>query len=69
MPEDHYHRMLKNVPSFSPLILHEVRDKKQRFWNLVQEADQLGEKFFNAVLTNFILDKIPSETAATLRNK
>ena len=35
LPEDHYHQMLKNFPSFSRLILHEVQDKKQRFWNLV----------------------------------
>ena len=39
LPEDHYHQMLKNFPSFSRLILHEVQDKKQRFWNLVEEAD------------------------------
>ena len=38
LPEDHYHQMLKNFPSFSRLILHEVQDKKQRFWNLVEEA-------------------------------
>ena len=29
--EDHYHRMLKNFPLFSRLMLHEVQDKKQRF--------------------------------------
>ena len=28
LPEDHYHQMLKNFPSFSRLILHEVQDKK-----------------------------------------
>ena len=27
LPEDHYHQMLKNFPSFSRLILHEVQDK------------------------------------------
>ena len=43
LPEDHYHQMLKNVPSFSRLILHEVQDKKQRFWNLVEEAEHSGE--------------------------
>ena len=31
LPEDHYHQMLKNFPSFSRLILHEVQDKKQRY--------------------------------------
>ena len=45
LPEDHYHQMLKNFPSFSRLILHEVQDKKQRFWNLVEEAEHSGEKF------------------------
>ena len=25
LPEDHYHQMLKNFPSFPPLMLHEVR--------------------------------------------
>ena len=40
LPEDHYHQMLKNFPSFSRLILHEVQDKKQRFWNLVEEAEK-----------------------------
>ena len=69
LPEDHYHQMLKNFPSFSRSILHEVQDKKQRFWNLVEEADHSGEKFSNAELKNLIFDKIPSETAANLRNK
>ena len=69
LPEDHYHQMLKNFPSFSRLILHEVQDKKQRFWNLVEEAEHSGEKFSSAELKNLIFDKIPSETAATLRNK
>ena len=61
--------MLKNFPSFWRLILHEVQDKKQRFWNLGEEADHSGEKFSNAELKIFICDKIHSETAATLRNK
>ena len=69
LPEDHYHQMLKNFPSFSRLILHEVQDKKQRFWNLVEEAEHSGEKFSSAELKSLIIDKIPSETAATLRNK
>ena len=45
LPEDHYHQMLKNFPSFSRLILHEVQDKKQLFWKLVEEAEHWGEKF------------------------
>ena len=61
--------MLKNFPSFLRLILHDFQDKKQRFWNLVEEADHSGEKFSNAEFKNLIFDKIPSETAATLRNK
>ena len=69
LPEDHYHQMLKNFPSFSRLILHEVQDKKQRFWNLVEEAEHSGEKFSSVELKSLIFDKIPSETAATLRNK
>ena len=69
LPEDHYHQMLKNFPSFSRLILHEVQDKKQRFWNLVEESEHSGEKFSSAELKSLIFDKIPSETAATLRNK
>ena len=69
LPEDHYHQMLKNFPSFSRLILHEVQDKKQRFWNLVEESEHSGDKFSSAELKNLIFDKIPSETAATLRNK
>ena len=69
LPEDHYHQMLKNFPSFSRLILHEVQDKKQRFWNLVEEAEHSGETFSSAELKSLIFDKIPSETAATLRNK
>ena len=40
--------MLKNFPSFSRLNLHEVQDKKQRFWSSVEEADHSGEKFSNA---------------------
>ena len=69
LPEDQYHQMLKNLPSFSRLILREVHGKKQRLWNLVDEADHSGETFSNAELTYSIFDKIPSETAATLRNK
>ena len=61
--------MLKNFPSFSRLILHEVEDKKQCFWYLVEEADHSGEKFSNAELKNLIFNKIHSENAATLRNK
>ena len=69
LPEDHYHQMLKTFTSFSRLILHEVQDKKQRFWNLVEEADHSGEKFSNAELKIWIFYKIPYETATTLRNK
>ena len=61
--------MLKNFFSFWQLILHKVQDKKQHFWNLVEEADHSGEKFSNAELKHLIFDDIPSETAATLRNK
>ena len=45
-----------------------MQDKKQRFWNFVEEAENSGEKISNAELTNLIFDRIPSETAATLRN-
>ena len=69
LPDDHYDQMLKNFPSSSRLILNEFQDKKQHFWNLVEEADHSGEKFSNAELKILIFDKIPSETAATLRNK
>ena len=69
LPEDHYHQMLKNFPSFLRSILHEVHDKKQCFWNLVEEADHLGETFSNSELKRLFFDKVPSETAATLRNK
>ena len=31
--EDHRHQMLKNFPSFSRLILHEVQDNQQHFWS------------------------------------
>ena len=60
LPEDHYHQMLKNYPSFSRLILHEVQDKKQCFWNLVEEAEHSGEKFSSAELKSLFFDKIPS---------
>ena len=69
LPEDHYHQMLNNFRSFSRLILHEVQDKKQRCWNPVGEADHSGEKFSNAESKNLIFDKVPPETAATLRKK
>ena len=42
--------MLKNFPSFSRLLFHEVQDKKQRFWNPVEEAEHSGGKFYNAEL-------------------
>ena len=69
LPEQYYHQMLINFPSFSRLFLHEVHDKKPRFWDLVEEADHSGENFSYSELTNSVFDKIPSETAATLRNK
>ena len=46
-----------------------MQDKKQLFWNLVEEADHSRETFSNAELKILIFDKIPYETAATLRNK
>ena len=61
--------MLKIPPSFLRLILHEVQDNQQHFWNLVQEADYSGERFLNAELKNLLFDEISSETAATLRIK
>ena len=61
LPEDHYHQMLKNFPSFSRSILHEVQDKKQRFWNSVEEAEHSGEKFSSAELKSLIFDKIPQK--------
>ena len=61
LPEDHYHQMLKNFPSFSRLILHEVQDKKKRFWNLVEEAEHSGEKFSSAELKSLIFDKTPQK--------
>ena len=61
--------MLKNFPSFLRLILHEVQDKKRRFCNFVEKADHWGGKVSNAELKILTLDKIPSETAAALRNK
>ena len=42
LPEDHYHQMLVNSTTFSRLILHEIHDERQRFLNLVKEADHLG---------------------------
>ena len=69
LPEDHYHQMLGNFPLFSRLILHDVQNKKQCFWNVVEEADHSGEKFSNGEQKNLIFHKIPSEPAAPLRNK
>ena len=46
-----------------------MQDKKQRYWNLIEEADHSGEKFSNAELKNSIFEKIPTETAVTLSNK
>ena len=44
--------MVKNFPSSPGLILHEVQDQKQRFSNLVEQADHSGENFSNAELKN-----------------
>ena len=61
--------MLKNLPSFSRFIIHGVQDKKQRFWNLVEEAQHAEEKFSNVELQNLSFDKVASETATIFRNK
>ena len=59
----------EEFPLIFAINLHEVQDKKQRFWKLFEVADDSGEKFSNAELKKLILGKIPSETAATLLNK
>ena len=60
LPEDDSHKMLKNFPSFLRLILQEVQDNQQHFWNLVEEAGYSGERFSNAEWKNLIFDKIPN---------
>ena len=69
LSENYYHQMLKKHPSFSPLIPHEVQDKRQHFSNFVEEAEHAGENISNAKLKNVICDTILSETATTFRNK
>ena len=43
LPEDHYRTLLTSFPNNPKLILHEVQNKRQRFENLVNEAESAGE--------------------------
>ena len=43
LPEDHCRTLLTSFPNIPKLILHELQNKRQRFENLVNEAESPGE--------------------------
>ena len=43
LSEDHYRPLLTFFPNIPKLVLHEVQNKRQRFGNLVNEAESGGE--------------------------
>ena len=69
LPEDHYRTLLTSFPNIFKLILHEVQNKRQRFENLVNEAESTGEHLSDGELKAVIFEKMPVDTAAALRQE
>ena len=69
LPEDHYRTLHTSFPNVPKLILHEVQNKRQRFDNLVNEAESAGEHLSDGELKAIIFAKMPADTAASLRQE
>ena len=69
MPEDHHRTLLASFPNILKLILHEVQNKRQRFENLMNEAEFAGEHLSDGELKVIIFAKKPANTAALLRQE
>ena len=69
LPEDHYRTLLTSFPNIPKLILHEVQNKRQRFENLVNEAESAGGHLADGELKAIIFAKMPADTAASLRQQ
>ena len=69
LPEDHYRIRLTSFPTIPKLILHEVQNKRQRFENLVNEAESAGEYLSDGELKAVMFAKMPADTAASLRQE
>ena len=67
MPENHYRTLLTSFPNIPKLILHEVQNKRQRFENLLNEAESAGEHLSDGELKAIIFAKMSADTAAALR--
>ena len=67
--EDHYRTLLTSSPNIPKLILHEVHNKRQRFENLVSEAESAGEHLSDGELKAIIFAKMPADTAASLKQE
>ena len=69
LPEDHYRTLCTSFSNIPKLILHEVQNKRQRFENLVNEAESAGEHLSDGELKAIIFAKMPADTAASLRQE
>ena len=69
LPEDHHRTLLTSFPNIPKLILHEVQKKRQRFENLVNEAESAGEHLSDGEMKAIIFPKMPANTAASLRHE
>ena len=67
--EDHYRTLVTSFRNIPKLILHEVRNTRQRFENLVNDAESAGEHLSDGELKAIIFAKIPADTAALLRQE
>ena len=69
LPEDHYRTLLTSFPNIPKLILHEVQNKRQRFENLLKEAESAWEHLSDGELKAIMFPKMPADTAASLRQE
>ena len=67
-PGQHFY-LPTSFPNIPKLILHEVQNKRQRFENLVNEAESAGEHLSDGELKAIIFAKMPADTAASLRQE
>ena len=69
LPEDHYRTLLTFFLNIPKVILHEIWNKRQRFENLVNEAESPGKHLLDGELKAIMFGKMPADTAASLRQE
>ena len=67
LPEDHHQTLLTSFPNIPKVILYEVHNMRQHFENLVNETETAGEHLSDGESKAIIFAKMPTYTAASLR--